>query len=205
MAEPQQPKKTKVVDNWKLKTWYIAKAPDIFEGKELGPLVALEPETLVNRRMKVGLGEITGSFSQSNAFTTVHFRVTEVQGKTAFTKFIGHELMPGYIKTLLRRRRSIIYQVDDVVTKDGAEVRIKSVAVTAFRVSENVRHDLRAAVSREIKAYAASLDLPTLSQEMVYGKFAAKAFGKVKDITPLRRLEIRKSELVEKFDKEKKE
>ena len=192
-------KKTKVVDNWKLKSWYTIHAPDIFEGKEIGQLVAEDEANLKNRIIRTGLGELTGSFSQANAFTSVFFRVASVQGKTVKTKFVGHELMPSYIKTLLRRRRSIIYNVDDVKTKDGHAVRIKSVAVTAFRASEAVRHALRAAVSAEIKLAAADMDLNTLAQEMLFGKFAAKVFGKVKHITPLRRLEIRKSELTETF------
>ncbi len=193
-------KKTKVVDNWKLKSWYTVFAPDIFESKPIGQIVALEEETLKDRIVKTGLGELTGSFSQGAAFTSIFFRVDKVSGKSVSTKFIGHGLAPGYIKTLLRRRRSILYLVDDVTTKDGKAMRIKSVAVTAFRESENVRHDLRTAVSREIKAVAAESDLNTLIQEIVFGKFSAKVFGRVKTITPLRRLEIRKSEVAEKFD-----
>lgn len=197
MAEVQ--KKTKVVDTFKLKTWYTVQAPDFFNSKEIGQVVALEPEMLANRVLSVSLTELSGSYSQSNAFTSVKFRISDVQGKTAHTRFIGHELAPGYIKTLLRRRRSIIYNVDDATTKDGQKIRIKSVAVTAFRTSEAVRHGLRAAVSAEIKAAAGELDLATLAQELLYGKFAARVFNKVKNITPLRRLEIRKSEMSETF------
>jgi len=193
-------KKTKVVDNWKLKSWYNVFAPEIFESKQIGQIVALEEDTLKDRVIKVGLGEITGSFGQGAAFTSIYFRVEKVSGKSVSTKFIVHELAPSYIKTLLRRRRSILYLVDDVVTKDGKAVCIKSVAVTAFRESENVRHDLRMAIAREIKAVAAESDLNSLTQEIVFGKFAAKVFGRVKMITPLRRLEIRKSEVKENFD-----
>ncbi len=193
-------KKTKVVDNWKLKSWYAVQAPAIFDKKEIGQVVSGEEENLSKRVMRVSMGELTGTLSPGNAFTNVYFRITGVTGKTAHTKFVGHELAPSYIKTLLRRRRSIIYHVDDVKTKDGQGIRIKSVAVTAFRVSEAIRHDLRAAVSREIKAAAAEMDLDALAQDILFGKFAARVFGKVKQITPLRRLEIRKSELAEVFE-----
>ncbi|VVC01106.1 30S ribosomal protein S3Ae [uncultured archaeon] len=197
MADVQ--KKTKVVDTFKLKTWYAVQAPDFFDKKEIGQVVALEPDMLKNRVMSVSLTELSGSYSQSNAFTSVKFRISDVQGKTASTKFIGHDLAPGYIKTLLRRRRSIIYNVDDAVTKDGQQIRIKSVSVTAFRASEAVRHALRAGVSVAVKAAVAEVDMATLAQELLYGKFAAKVFSKVKSITPLRRLEIRKSEVTEVF------
>ncbi|MFA5108354.1 MAG: hypothetical protein WC492_02350 [Candidatus Micrarchaeia archaeon] len=203
-TKQQQPKKKKArsgaVDKWKLKSWYTIKAPEIFEGKELGQLVASDEETIKNRVIRAGLGEITGSFSSSTAFTSVMFRVSSVTGKTANTKFIGHELSPSYIKTLLRRRRSIIYNVVDVKTTDGQTLRIKSVAVTAFKVSEAVRKDLRRTIDSLIKEIGSQMDLPTLAQEVVFGKFSAKVFGKVKNITPMRRLEIKKSELSESFE-----
>jgi small subunit ribosomal protein S3Ae len=193
-------KKARVVDKWKLKNWYSIKAPDIFEGKEIGQLVATEEDSLKNRIIRVGLGEITGSFSSSTAFTSVLFRVNGLSGKTATTKFIGHELSPSYLKTLLRRRRSIIYNIVDVKTIDGAQIRLKSVAVSAFKASEATRHDLRAAIEQNIKSIASQMDMNTLAQEVIFGKFSAKVFGKVKNITPMRRLEIRKSELLETFD-----
>jgi small subunit ribosomal protein S3Ae len=201
MAEKkQQKRRSKVVDSWKLKSWYNIKAPAIFEGKEIGQLVATDESSLKDRKIKLGLGELTGSFSQQGAFTSVVLRVTDVSAKTVNTKFIGHELSPSYLKTLLRRRRSIIYSVDDVTSKDGVKIRIKSVAVTAFRVSESIRYDLRKAISENIHALAAEMDFNSLAQEVLFGKFAAKVFSKIKNITPMRRLEIRKSELAENFE-----
>ncbi|MFH0927834.1 MAG: hypothetical protein V1822_04615 [Candidatus Micrarchaeota archaeon] len=201
MAEKKQPqqRKARVTDKWKLKSWYTIKAPEIFEGKELGQLASSEEENLKNRKIRIGLGEITGSFTSSTAFTSIILRVDSVSAKQVSTKYIGHELAPSYLKTLLRRRRSIIYNVDDVKTSDGHAVRIKSVAVSAFKISEALRKDLRAAISKSIKELAGELTLNTLAQEMIFGKFSAKVFGKVKNITPMRRLEIRKSELAESF------
>ena len=192
-------KKARVVDKWKLKNWYNIKAPEIFDGKEIGQLLSSDEENLNNRVIRIGLGEITGSFTSSTAYTSVVFRVTGVSGKQVSTQFIGHELAPSYIKTLLRRRRSIIYNVDDVKTTDGKELRIKTVSVTAFKVSEAVRKDLRAAISTHVKTIGGEMTLSALTQEVLFGKFAAKVFGKVKNLTPMRRLEIRKSELVENF------
>lgn len=196
----QKRRSKKVVDSWKQKGWYNIKAPEIFNGKEIGQLVATDESTLKDRKIKLGLGDLTGSFSQHGAFTSVVMRVTDVSAKTVNTKFIGHELSPSYLKTLLRRRRSIIYSVDDVVSKDGVKIRIKSVAVTAFRISESVRYDLRKAISDNIHALAKELEFNTLVQEILFGKFSAKVFSKIKNITPMRRLEIRKSELAESFE-----
>ena len=195
-----QKRKSRVVDKWKLKSWYTIKAPEIFEGKEIGQLISSDEENLKNRVIRIGLGEITGSFTSSTAYTSVVFRVNGISGKQVTTQYIGHELAQSYIKTLLRRRRSIIYNVADVKTSDGKTLRIKSVAVTAFKVSEAIRKDLRAAISENIKSLGSEMALNALVQEVLFGKFAAKVFGKVKNLTPMRRMEIRKTELIENFE-----
>ncbi len=192
-------KKTKVVDKWKMKSWYAVLAPSSFDSREIGQIVATEEDTIPNRVIQVGLGELTGSFSQSNAYTNLKFRVSEVKGKTAYTKLIGHELVPGYIRTLARRRRSIVHSIDDVVTKDGVGVRVKSIAMCGSKVSTGARTALRHAISLEVTELAKEADFATFAQEMIFGKVAAKVFGRIKKIAPARRVEIRKSEVKEKF------
>jgi small subunit ribosomal protein S3Ae len=191
--------KAKVVDKWKMKSWYTIVAPESFESREMGQLVSSDEANLINRRIKIGLGDMLGSFSQSTAYTALFFRVSEVKGKSAHTKFIGHELVPGYVRTLVRRRRSVMNQVDDVVTKDGVELRVKSICVSGLKVSEGVRADVRKAISENIKAIAKAADYSAFVQDMVFGKLSAKLYAGVKKIGPIKRVEIRKSELKETF------
>ena len=199
MADQPVSKKTKVVDKWKLKSWYTLVAPEMFESKELGQVVSSDEPNLKNRVVRIGLGDMLGSFSQGTAYTVLFFRVSGVTGKTAHTKFIGHELVPGYVRTLVRRRRSVMSQVDDIVTRDGVPVRIKSMCISGIKVSEGVRADVRKVISETVKSIAKNTDFPVLAQEMVFGKLSSKIFGAVKKIGPLKRVEIRKSEVLEKF------
>jgi len=201
MAE-QVAKKTKVVDKWKLKTWYTIVAPETFDSKEIGQLVSSDEPNLINRVIRIGMGDMTGSFSQGAAYTMLYFRVNEVVGKTAKTQFIGHELVPGYVRTLARRRRSLISQVDDVATRDGVGMRIKILCISGLKVSESVRTDLRKAISENVKAIAKATDFPQFVQEIAYGKMSAKLYNAVKKIGPIKRVEVRKSELIENFDKD---
>lgn len=192
-------KKTKVVDKWKAKSWYSIIAPEAFDSKEIGQLVSSDEANLMNRKVKIGLGDMLGSFSQSASYTVLYFRVKEVKGKSAHAIFIGHELVPGYMRTLARRRRSIMNQVDDVTTRDGVQLRIKTICVSGLKVSEGVRADVRKAISATVQSLAKQTDFATLVQEMVFGKFSAKIFNSVKKIGPLKRVEVRKSELRESF------
>jgi len=198
MAEKK--KKSRVVDKWKMKKWYNIIAPEIFESKQLGQLASADEANIKNRKVRIGLGDMLGSFSHSTAYTVLHFRVKDVKGNSAHMKFIGHELVPGFIRTLARRRRSIMNQVDDVRTKDGVDVRIKTICVSGLRVSEAIRTDVRRAISKSVKELAAATDFPTLVQEMVFNKLSAKIYNSIKKIGPIKRVEIRKSEVKETFE-----
>lgn len=203
MANEQQQKtktKAKVVDKWKLKSWYTILAPEIFDSKEIGQLVATEESTLPNRIIRAGLGELSGQMSQLSTFTVVNLRVTEVRGKSVATKIIGHELATAYTRTLVRRRHSVINEVDDIVTKDGVPVRIKMLGLSANRVSEAARTAMRHAMGEEVKKLAKEMEFNALFQDILFGRFAAKIFSKVKKITPMRRIEVRKTEVGEKFN-----
>jgi small subunit ribosomal protein S3Ae len=192
-------KKTKVVDKWKMKSWYSVVAPENFESREIGQIVSSDEANLINRVVKIGLSELLGTFSQATAYTAVFFRVREVKGKTAHTIFIGHELVPGYLRTLARRRRSIINQVEDVVTRDGVRMRLKAISISGLKISESTRVDVRKAVSNALRAIAKETDAATLTQEMVFGKLSAKLYGAIKKLGPMKRVEIRKSEVKESF------
>ncbi|MEM3400107.1 MAG: 30S ribosomal protein S3ae [Candidatus Micrarchaeia archaeon] len=192
--------KTRVVDKWKAKRWYTVYAPDMFENKKIAEVISSDEANLINRKLTVGLWEITGDMSQM--YTTLFFRIISVKGTSAFTKFVGHELSRTYLKTLVRRRRDIIADVIDVKTKDGIELRIKVNLYTAVRVSTPVKHALRAALRKEIIERSADMDFQRLVQEIVFGKFPALLFNSVKKIAPIKRLEIRKTELAEYFKEE---
>ena len=51
-------KKAKVVDKWKMKSWYSIIAPEYFEGREIGQLVSSDEANLKDRVMKIGRVEI---------------------------------------------------------------------------------------------------------------------------------------------------
>jgi len=193
-------KKAKVMDKWKQKKWFTVLTPPIFESRTLCEVVAGEEEQLMNRIIKASLADIgVAGSSQVAMFTSLRFRINEVKGTTANTKLIGHEVAPSFIKTFARRRRSVIHQVIDSKTKDGIELRIKIIAVTGARVSENTRRNIRNLVVQEVKAGASSLNFDELMQDMLYGRFVSRLFNSLKKITRMKRVEIRKSELKEVF------
>ncbi len=201
MAEKKPPMKSgkKVVDKWKTKQWYNVVAPEVFEGRVVAEIVASEPDHLLNRIVPVNLMDITGKMSQQNIYTTVKFRITEVKGNNAYTKIIGHELAPGYIKTLARKGRSIIHYVVPMETKDGRKVKVKIVGVTFSKVSANTKKNLRNALVKAVLENGKPMGYDELMKEIVYGNFANKLFSVANAINAMRRVEVRKTELEETF------
>jgi len=194
-------KGTKVVDKWKSKKWYAILAPQSFEYKQIGEVVSSDEANLINRVVKVSLFELgmTSATSQIAMFTNLFFRITGVNGNNANTKLIGHEISPSFIKTFARRGKSLIHQVVKVKTKDGEGLSIKVIAVTGSKVSENTRRNIRNALVEEIKKNSTEKTFDELVQDIIYGRFSSKLFNRLKQITEMKRVEVRKTEREEAF------
>ena len=133
-------------------------------------------------------------------FTNLLFRVSDVKGADAQTTLIGHEMAPSFLKTFARRGKSLIHQVVDEKTKDGKNVRLKVIAVTRAPVSQNTKKNLRKALIEEAKKAITEVNFDGLLQDVLYGKISTKLFTRLKQITKMKRVEIRKSELEELFN-----
>ncbi len=193
-------KKTKVVDKWKSKKWFTVVAPSMFEGKEIAEVVANDEKNLKNRIVRKGMLDMGGSPSQMAMFTSLRFRLTDVKGTTANTKLIGHEIASSYIKTFARRGKSLIHQIVDGKTKDDENVRLKVIAVTGARVSENTKRNIREALVDETMKGLQEEDFDGLMQSLLQGKFSSRLYNRLKAITRMRRVEIWKSERQEAFE-----
>ena len=194
-------KKVKAVDKWKAKKWYTVRAPQLFESKEFCEVVASDDKRLMNRIVRASLFElgVGGAGAQMAMFTSLRFRITGVNGAEASTKLLGHEIAGSFIKTFARRGKSLIHQVVDEKTKDNEDLRLKVVAVTGARVSRNTRRNLRNALVEETKKAVAEKPFDEIIQDVVYGRLSSRLFGRLKQITRMRRVEVRKSERGEIF------
>jgi len=197
MAKPRKSKKT---EKKKTKDWYAVLAPQAFDSKELGEVVTTDEAKLANRIIPSSLMDVTGKMSQANMYTTLNFRIKEIKGKTAYTELIGHKLSPGYIRTLVRRRRTVLHTVKDIQTSDDRMVRIKLISVTKDRISETMKKNLRVVIDEELTEASGKHGYYELMQEIIFGKLASKVFNRLKQITPMSRVEFRKTELKENLE-----
>jgi small subunit ribosomal protein S3Ae len=178
----------------KAKQWYKVISPEMFGRSPVGETVALDPERIVGRVIETTLGDITNNFSKQN--TKLRFRVDRVAGDAAYTKFVGHEMTTDYIRSLVKRRTSRIDAIVDVTTTDGYEVRVKPSCFTVKRARANqvksIREISRTVIAEKVKG----LDLNQLIQEVVLGKLSLDIYKEAKTVYPLRRVEVRKTEIL---------
>jgi len=192
--------KTKIVDKWKAKQWYSVKAPQNMDLKEIAEVVASDPKLLPNRVVRRSLMDLgMADPSQISMFTTLRFRITDVRGNDAHTILLGHEVAPSFIKTFARRGKSLINQIVDGKTKDGMDIRLKLIAVTGARVSMNTKKNLRSALIAETNDFIAETGFDDVMNDSIHGKYAVRLFNRLKQITKMRRVEVRMSERLEVF------
>jgi small subunit ribosomal protein S3Ae len=177
----------------KAKQWYKVVSPEMFGRAPFGETIANDPERIVGRVVETTLGDLTNNFSKQN--TKLKFKVDRVAGDSAYTKFIGHEMTTDYVRSLVKRRTSRIDAIVDVATTDGYLVRVKPSCFTVKRARANQVKSIRELSKRVVLEKAKGLDLNQLIQEVVLGKLSLDIYKEAKMVYPLRRVEVRKTEI----------
>ncbi|HOT07297.1 MAG: 30S ribosomal protein S3Ae [Methanosaeta sp. PtaB.Bin039] len=178
----------------KVKQWFKVIGPEMFGRSPVGETIANDPSKLVGRIIETTLGDLTNNFSKQN--TKLRFKVDKVAGDSAYTKFVGHEMTTDYIRSLVKRRTSRIDSIVDVVTTDGYQVRVKPSCFTVKRARANQVKTIRDLARQVVLERGSTLDLNGLIQEVVLGKLSLDIYKEAKAIYPLRRVEVRKTQIM---------
>lgn len=182
------------VDTWKTKRWYTVLAPDMFGKSNIGETPADKSEKLVDRVIETTLGDLTNDYSKQN--TKLIFKISDIDGDVANSKFIGHQLSRDYVRSLVKRRTSRIDANTEVTTSDGYTLKVKSSSFTIKRARTSHIESIRELMEEKTKARAKELELSQYIQEIVLGKLSSDIYKDAKHIYPLRRVEVRKTEIV---------
>jgi small subunit ribosomal protein S3Ae len=201
MAEKEgAPKKTTlartVKDKWRSKHWYKVRAPAFFAHAEVGETMASEPEQVVGRTLETTLQEISGGADIGKAHVKLRFQIDRVTGENvAETRFIGHDLTTDYVRRLARRKRSKIDTSLVVTTKDGVQIVLKPVAVGEQRLQTRLRAELRHKLRSILTEEAEKRSSAEFVREMLQGELGKILAHGVKPLYPLKKIEIRRSEV----------
>lgn len=189
-------RQTRVKDKWTLKKWFTLIAPEYFGMSEIGYTPADDEKKVIDRTVEITLAELTNDYSNQNPYKKLVFKAFRVAGENAYTKFHRFELTRDYLNSLTRRRTSKIEDIVDVRTADGYVIRVKSVAFTVKRCQSSQKKSIRRVMNEIVKVNAEKNNFVQFLQEGILGKIPAEIYRNAKKIYPLRRVEIRKIEVV---------
>ncbi|WP_456435501.1 30S ribosomal protein S3ae [Methanopyrus sp.] len=171
----------------------------MFDNVEVGETPADDPEKVIGRVLETTLGDVLDDITKHHI--KVFFRIYDVEGTTAYSKFEGHRLMRDYVRSLVRRGTSRIDGVIDVVTKDGYKVRVAGLAFTMRRAKTSQQRAIRKEMFKVVEENAKECDFDefirrclSISEEESISEQIKEAGRK---IYPIRQAEIRKTEVLE--------
>jgi small subunit ribosomal protein S3Ae len=186
-----------VKDKWRSKRWYKVRAPGLFQHVELGETVATEPEQLIGRTLEATLPELSGAADAGKAHVKLRFRIERVSGDgVAEARYVGHDLTSDYVRRLARRKRSKIDTALTVTTKDGVSVVLKPVAVGEQRLQTRLRAELRHKMVEILTEEAKQRTSAEFVREMLQGDLSKILAHGLKNLYPLKKIEIRRSEVL---------
>jgi small subunit ribosomal protein S3Ae len=181
------------LDKWKSKTWYTVETPAFMSKANIGSTPAEEPEQLIGRIVETTVGEIANDFTKHN--TKLKLEIDAVNGDVASTRFLGHEITTDYLRSIVKRQTSRIDANLDVKTKDGYVIRVKPICFTVKRARTSQIKAIREVMNRIVRARASELTFEQFIEEAIMGKLSANIYRNSKSIYPLRRVEIRRTEV----------
>lgn len=191
----QRPSARKVKDKWRAKEWYKVIAPDMFGGQQIAETVSADPSLLQGRVVSVALQDITGDFSKMHI--KLNLRINRVAGFEAHTEFVGHDITSDYIRRLTRRKHSKMDGVFEAKTLDGYTIKVKPMAITEKRIQTSQQKAIRHLMSNVVATAAAKQTMSELVKDVLSGDMAKLIFKECKPIYPIRKIEIRRTEVTE--------
>ena len=183
----------KGIDKWKQKQWFAVKAPKAFNDASVGEMPANDEKAAIGRNVVVSLDGLT--HNPSHAYTNVTLKITEVKGEAAQTKLVKMELLPSYIRSFVRRYRSVSSAVIAVTTKDGAKTIVKLIAITRSRATHTKIAGVRKEMVEFTLNYFKENEIDPIIGAIIEGKFQGEMASKLRHITDLNKVEVRKLEV----------
>ncbi len=183
----------KTVDTWKLKKWFTVYAPKEFNEAQIAEMPASDESSIVGRNIRIGLSAITNN--PSHAYTELVLKVTDVNGEAAHTKVLRIEQLYSYIRSLVRRYKSVSDGVFDVSTSDGIKEVAKVLIITRGRTAHTKLVGMRKEAKVFLEAYFKEKTLKEAIDSVIDGKLQGELGAKVAHIAPVSKVEIKKFEV----------
>ncbi len=153
-----------------------------------------DPAFLKGRTIIVSAIDLTNNFSKF--YLKFKLRVSELNGEKAYTTFDGSECMRDYISRMILRRIRRIDTIQDLKTKDGVPIRVKSLAVIPRKAKSSIVKIIRKRIQDLVKNIVEESKLEDLVNGIVNDKAKIEVLDEIRKIYPVRNFEFRKTEVL---------
>jgi small subunit ribosomal protein S3Ae len=178
----------------KVKEWVRALAPKFLGQKEIGKILVTEEKHAIGRRIITNAVFLLNDFNKY--YLNFFFRVVKIEGGVAYTEFDGFECTRDYISRMVLHKVKRMDVVQDLTTKDGVKLRVKSLIVAYKGIGEKARKVMKKKAAEMISEAVTNSDLGELVNKIISDEIKNKVFQELKKIYPLRYFEIRKIEVL---------
>jgi len=185
---------TKTKGKGKMKAWYSLIAPRLFGEREIGKTMAADPDKLVGRRISLSLIDIADN--PSKYYMKFTFKVKKVDGTKAFVDFDGSEILHDYISRMILRRVRRVDTVQDLQTKDGVKVRVKTLAVLPRRIKSSIVARMRNEIREMLREAVENSEFDDFVGKIMTDEIKMTVLRTARRTYPVRNFEIRKTEIL---------
>ncbi len=183
----------RTADKWRMKHWFRVQAPKLFNEETICEMPADDEKMVVGRKLRVSLEQLT--HNPQNSFSNAVVRAISVNGDAVRTQLISIEQPHSYIRSLIRRYRSVVSIIAPVTSKDGARMVLKIVAITRERTAHTKLKGIRKEITDFVEAYAKENAADAITSAVIEGRMQAEMASKVSHITSMSKVEVKKLEL----------
>jgi small subunit ribosomal protein S3Ae len=174
------------------KGWYTLVAPKMFEHKVLGKTPAGDPETMSNRKVDISIINLMSN--PSKYYLKFKFRVVKLDGDKAITEFDGMQCLRDYISRMVRHGVTRLDTVQDLTTKDGIKVRVKTITLISKKSRKEIEVQMRKYIKESTKVAVDGLKLDEFLGKILDDSLKRQIVNEGSKIYPIRAFEIRRIE-----------
>ena len=173
----------------KKKIWYDILSPKDFGDFTIAETLATEPTSLTGRTIKINLSELMNDPKKQNVQIT--FKVTTVKEKNADSDLVRYELMPSYLRRMMRKERAKVEDSFVLVSKDGMKVRVKPLIITKGKTKRSVLTAIRNKTREQLAEVVKELNYADFINDVISTKAQKTLREHLKKIYPIAMLEFR--------------
>lgn len=193
-------RKVQTIDKWRNKLWFNVYSPKFFGEVQIAEIPSSN-EAIIGRTVETTLYNITNDYSQTHV--KLFFKVNQIEGNKALTKFWGHDFTRDYLRSLVRRTTSQIKGIFNILVKADSsdssgnyKIRVTAVVFTQKRAKTSQQKAIRAIMQQIIEDRSQQLNFTEFVQECVLGKLGSEIYNEAKVVYPIRKSEIMKTKIV---------